>query len=234
MSGPQQGYVQGLITSLKAANVWSSLDRLWLFAAENATQALIDLKARATATAVNSPTFTANRGYAGNGTTSYLNSNYNPTTLGSKYLRDNASMATWVETAPAANGGIEIGTDNSAYSRIVTKSGATQRQFQVNSGTTATVPPATAVFTGWFHAQRTAPAVSTLFRNGVAEFGSIEPSIALQNKNAGILAGPISAPNFAGFSTARVAASLFGSSLAGKEVALYTAMRTYMTSVGVA
>jgi hypothetical protein len=41
--------------------------------AENAPSALVDLFGLASATAVNSPTFTADQGYAGNGTSSYLN-----------------------------------------------------------------------------------------------------------------------------------------------------------------
>ncbi|MEI6204900.1 MAG: hypothetical protein WCP68_23385 [Enhydrobacter sp.] len=56
VTGSQRRRVAALIRSLKAAGVWPLLDRLWLFAAENNVQALIDLKAIATATLVNSPT----------------------------------------------------------------------------------------------------------------------------------------------------------------------------------
>jgi hypothetical protein len=61
-------------------NLFNSMDgsiltpaRLWLHAAENSQSALVDLYGLASATAVNSPTFTTDRGYAGNGTSSYLN-----------------------------------------------------------------------------------------------------------------------------------------------------------------
>src|SRR5262249_57621708 len=81
----QLGFVDRLIFDLKAANVWAGLDRLWLFAAENSQQALIDLVARAGATAVNSPTFTATRGWQGNGTSSYLHSHFNPPTAARQF-----------------------------------------------------------------------------------------------------------------------------------------------------
>jgi hypothetical protein len=44
-------------------------------------------------TLVNSPTFTANQGFNGNGTSSYINTNYNPSTFSSpKYLLNDASL----------------------------------------------------------------------------------------------------------------------------------------------
>jgi hypothetical protein len=70
LSNSELRLVSNLIRGLKTDGVWSSLDRLWLFAAENSTQALTDLVARSSATATNSPTFTANQGFAGNGTPS--------------------------------------------------------------------------------------------------------------------------------------------------------------------
>ena len=48
--------------------VWAKLDQIWIFAAENAKSALIDLKGLATATSTGgiAPSFTADRGYTGN------------------------------------------------------------------------------------------------------------------------------------------------------------------------
>jgi hypothetical protein len=48
--------INDLIMGLMADGVWSKLDRLWLFAAENSQSALIDIKGAVSATAVNTPT----------------------------------------------------------------------------------------------------------------------------------------------------------------------------------
>lgn len=75
VSAAQLGRVDRLARCLKVGGVWPVADRIWLLAAENSTQSLVDLLARATATATNSPTFTAFAGWAGNGTTAFINLN---------------------------------------------------------------------------------------------------------------------------------------------------------------
>ena len=62
VSSTRRTLVDALIRGLKTDGVWSKLDRLWLFAAENATSALVDVKEGRLATAVSSPTFTTDRG----------------------------------------------------------------------------------------------------------------------------------------------------------------------------
>jgi len=72
--------ISDTIRALKGAGVWTDLDFLPVLAAENAASALVDWKARKAMTAVNTPTFTADQGYAFNGTTSYLNTGFIPST----------------------------------------------------------------------------------------------------------------------------------------------------------
>ncbi len=64
----------------KAAGTWALTDDYWGLWAENEPQALTSLKQRRLATAVAAPAFVADRGYTGNGTTSYLNSGFIPST----------------------------------------------------------------------------------------------------------------------------------------------------------
>ena len=49
-----------------------------------------------TASLVNSPTFTTDRGFTGNGSTSYLDSGYNVSTGGGVYAQDSAHMGVYV------------------------------------------------------------------------------------------------------------------------------------------
>lgn len=65
--------VSTLVTGLKSAGIWSKLDWLLLLANETAQGSRVNLRNPAKiATAVNSPTFTADRGWTGNGNSAYL------------------------------------------------------------------------------------------------------------------------------------------------------------------
>jgi hypothetical protein len=232
VSSAQMRRVSMLIRSLKSAGVWSSLDRLWLFASENTTQALIDLKARATATAVNSPTFTASRGYLGNGSNAYIDSGFNASTAGGNYVRDDASFGVWVETGHTNTGQAQgyIGNDETNFSHILQDDTAAVGSVNANS--------ADASFTfstrlGLWHAQRTASNAQALFQNGASVAASSNASVALVNRNVFILAS-----NNGGVAyrpvAARIASAHIGKSLtAGQNAAIYSAERAYMTAVGV-
>lgn len=237
VSDAQKRLVAILLRSLKFAGVWSSLDRLWLFAAENATQALIDIKALATATATNSPTFTAGRGYKGSHLSAYLNSNFNPTAGTPNYQRNSASYGLWVETAESDPAGAYrlMGNDSSNYSEISV--GVAFLSIHLNQGSPTSVSTMASTATGLVTGSRIAASgagSTTFYLNGGAQGTGAIASIALPNNNFNILAG-----NNAGAvyqqSDARVAAVVIGGALtAAQHLALYAALRAYMTSVGVA
>src|SRR5215475_3606794 len=65
VSSGRQTLVDNFIVGAKADGFWTKLDRLWFHWAENQPQALTDMIALTLATAVNSPTFTVDRGYTG-------------------------------------------------------------------------------------------------------------------------------------------------------------------------
>lgn len=74
--------VEALITTLKADDVWNYLLWLGLGPMHDAQAARVNLKTPAqVASAVNSPTFTAKQGYAGDGATSYLDTGIAGTAL---------------------------------------------------------------------------------------------------------------------------------------------------------
>ena len=81
-----------LLVDLKSAGVWSKLDTFANFATDGDSNfALIDWKRLSQYTAVNSPTFTTNQGFKGNGTSSYIDTNFTPSTNGINYQLNNAS-----------------------------------------------------------------------------------------------------------------------------------------------
>ena len=96
----QQILQNQLVLDLKSAGVWNKLDSLRVYATDGSSDyALIDWKRLTTCTAVNSPTFTTNAGYKGNGTSSYIDSNFDPSVNGVNYTTDNASIFAYISAA---------------------------------------------------------------------------------------------------------------------------------------
>lgn len=97
-SASQQTLQNTLVTDLKTAGVWDKLDLFYVFATDgDSDYATLNWKAPSShqATKVNSPTFTANSGFAGDGSSSYLDTNYNPATSGTNYTLNDASISIW-------------------------------------------------------------------------------------------------------------------------------------------
>ena len=85
-----------LVKDLKAGGVWSKLNTFGVFATDGDSDfALIDWKRLTDYTAVNSPTFNVNNGYEGNGTSSYINLNFNATT---ETTIDSLTFGVWSNT----------------------------------------------------------------------------------------------------------------------------------------
>jgi hypothetical protein len=82
-----------LVLDLKDGGIWSKLDTLGVFATDGDSDfALIDWLRLSQYTAVNSPTFTSNGGFTGNGTSSYIDTNFNPSTSGVNYTLNDACI----------------------------------------------------------------------------------------------------------------------------------------------
>jgi hypothetical protein len=96
-SGGQQTLQNNLVVALKAGGIWSKLDSFRVYATDgSANYALIDWKRLVNCTAVNSPSFTTNVGYRGDGTSSYINSNFTPSTDGVNYTLNSASIFAYI------------------------------------------------------------------------------------------------------------------------------------------
>jgi hypothetical protein len=91
-SSGQQTLQNQLVVDLKDGGIWSKLDTFGVFATDGDSDfALIDWIRLSQYTAVNSPTFTTNVGFQGDGTSSYIDTNFNPSTSGVNYTLDDAS-----------------------------------------------------------------------------------------------------------------------------------------------
>ena len=232
VSDPRKDLIDALIVGLKTDGIWSKLDRLWIFRAENATSALTDLKALAVATAVNSPTFTADRGYAGNGSTSYINTNFNPGTGTPNYTGNAACFGIWDNTTSSNSGTVPIGIsyfghlsegtihypDGNSYWRVNTSGG----------GLTVAYPGP-----GLHMANRSTSGANQLYRNGSSIVSDTVSATANTTTNFYVCArnNDSGTPTAGSHSTDQIGIVIFGGTLSSTEHGnLYTRLNTYVTA----
>jgi hypothetical protein len=109
-------YYDELFDSLDFYKLYDSLDVYVITAAHDTFASLLNLKGDySNATPVNKPTFTVDRGWAGNGTTSFINTNYSASLNGVNYKPHSASFGAYVRNNVASSDGMSaIGCYNSS------------------------------------------------------------------------------------------------------------------------
>jgi len=93
----------------------AEFDRLWVHGLQNEIAARTSVVNALTAdliTNVNSTTFTAGEGFQGNGTTMYLDTNYNPAVDGVKYTQNSASFGNHSLLGGVINDSLMMGVNN--------------------------------------------------------------------------------------------------------------------------
>lgn len=239
VSAGRQMEVNTLIAGLKTDGVWTKLDRLWLLAAENEPSALTDLVADSLATATNSPTFTTDAGYAGDGTNSFIHTNYNPVTDGVNYIQDSAHISAWDTVAAFPSGGFALmgATDNVSKTTAIFPSFAATTTGDLNSIDQFFQVPRVADGTPHLMLTRGSSSQVSLYANGAVTSGS---PFTLTSHGAPNLPFYICGIRFAGNTlpsfgtTDQIAATSIGGDLSATDASnLYSRLRTYMTAVGV-
>ena len=233
----RKGVIDTCIGAIKTAGVWTKLDCLWIRAAHDSQAALLDWKRLSDSTAVNSPTFTTDRGFTGDGSTSYINTNFTPSTDGVNYIRDSASMGAYLNagTDTAVSGPNSIGVSTASHQARIepwrsSTPGATVRS-RVNTLTATTVGTVTTRY-GLTAINRSGGSAEQVYRNGSSIGTSAVASTGLCNIDVYEL-GQNNAGSLGGASDNRIAASFVGGSLTSTEHAdLFTAIEAYLDAVG--
>ncbi len=225
------------VAAEKASGAWGLTDDYWPFWGENLIQATVSLKQRRTVTLVNAPVFTARRHFATNGSSSYLDTGFIPSTHKiaasthnvrlAVYLRDNLSGNTYAAGA--------VSSSNRTL-RARPRNGSVAYLDANSSSGTYTLPAATSA--GYTAGSRDAAsgANSYGYKNGVAmvqavaptAFGSaslpVVPILVGGYNNAGVFAGPRATS--IGFMTVGAALS------AAQELAQYNAVQAWASALG--
>jgi Ni/Co efflux regulator RcnB len=100
--------INNTIVALKGAGLWSKIDVMWFPASETAQAGRLNWKLPGTYSLVEgfNPTHTVDRGYAGDGTEDYLDTQWNPSTNGVQFTLNSATLGIYV------NAGTDTATDN--------------------------------------------------------------------------------------------------------------------------
>lgn len=231
-STPQKKKQNQLILDLKAAGIWTLLDTFNVFATNGSSDfATLNWKSPTSnqCTKINSPTFTTNIGFNGNGTTSYVNSNYTPS--GVNYSLNSCGYGGYIHTESAVTTSLDFGViSSSRFSQLNSRRGDNTSIIAVNTLNNTVASNASSK--GFWHLHRTSSSASAAYKNGL-----------LVNSNTIASNGPLhAAPFFIGarsvdgtsadsFSARAIGMFWAGNTLAGKEVDFYNAWNTYFTSL---
>lgn len=109
----RKALINDLIVSLKDGGVWDKLDVLWLIGADSQASTRNWVQDAFNLSAVNSPSFLADRRFASDGSTSYLETGFNLSSAsGRKYMLNSAAIGVWCYT-DGQSGVVDAGTTNS-------------------------------------------------------------------------------------------------------------------------
>lgn len=208
--------------SLAIANLSDAFDVMYDLGGETTEQSLKNLvKRQHDATAVNSPTWTQWEGFTGNGTSSYLNTNYNPATQGVVYVQNSASLGVYIRTN-VDEAGVDIGAQTEGYTTgiyISTRRYDTKFYWQINENTNSQfVNGVSWDSRGFTVAVRPNSTQVYGYKNGVNYGGAKSAnSIGTPNLNIYILCGSYGQVPTT-FSTKQTSFAFLGKSLSATEV----------------
>ena len=219
------------IASLTVAGVWQKLDMLQVYAADAQANALLNwISSSYNASVVNSPTFTADRGFTSvSGTSSYVASGYTPSS-GPKWGQNDHTFGRWMRTGPGG-----AGMDFGAYETATLKSATifsneTGGQYIVgDSGTTQSV---LADPIGSVIANRSSSGSFDIYKNGA--FVTNVSAVSRGGTTLEMFVGAYHLDGVAAtYSPNQIGAVWTGQALNSTEIAaLHTALQAYMTGVG--
>ncbi len=227
VSGARRVVVNSLIVGLKADGVWTGLDLLSIYAAENTPSALTDMKALTLSTAVSSPTFATDLGYTGNGSSSYIDSNFNISTA-TNFQQDSGSHFGWSNTGNFAQLGALWGllASGGVHNRCLPQfSGSLFWSVNESGNVTQANSPDPA---GLYFQARTGATAQEVDINGTLFQSDAAPSSAVPNTTLTALSDGTN------FSSRQICCLGCGTGFnATDRTKIYNRLRTYMTAVGV-
>jgi hypothetical protein len=219
----RKALIDTYIGALKTAGVWALMDTLYVLAAQDATDALLNwVQNTNTAAGVNSPAFVVNKGYTGSPYSAYVTTN-RPGNASGHYTTNSASFGVWELTNISTGSGVFAG---GGVASLNGRSASNQVSFSVNDYTGTTY--ASTNSQGFWVGNRSASAARQFYLNG-ASIGSDTVSSNAPSSAPFI----ISATNTSYPDSHQVALAFTGGSMTSTQIGnLYTATYNYLHAIG--
>lgn len=226
--------------SLINNGLWSGVSTMQIYASPTEQAARVDAKS-GTVTAVNSGmTFTADQGFTGTGTASFINTGVNPVTGDSKLAPGNVSYAYYVR-GNIDTSGVDMGFNSTTTGRSVIVTGAkspSTSNFRLNNSNTSAdnTYAGIADVSGLWSVSRKTTNACTLFNKGTQVHTTDTVNTDVGESSNTIFVGNRNSSN----NTSGVNGTLrqYGMFIAGsgrtpaQEAALSAAVSSYLTSIG--
>lgn len=210
--------------------VMAKLDAFYMPAGIDAQSSLLNwVSTSYNLTAVNSPAFVVDRGYTGDGLTSYLDTGFNPTTaVGAKFTQNSASLGLWSRTN--LNNAGAASNDMGNVNAQITRQGAVSGQSVGRANTGSGVLIGAGAYPGDVGWSRTASNVWEGYAQGLDAGGGTDASAAMTNATIRILS-----VNASLFGVNQIASAHIGGGLsAADHLVLKTARQTFLQAIGAA
>lgn len=225
-SPAQQTLQNQLVIDLKNAGIWAKLDTFAVFATDgNANFALVDWVRLVTMTSVNSPTYTSNLGFTTDGISSYINTEFLPSS-GANSSTNSCSFGFLWDLPTTAGGQITGVRDSfsSNLSYIVDRETAkiNSDAFSVNLPTNNT--------SGFWHINRKNAATIERYINGILQGSALDNSEGRPNFQF-TLGCLNNAGSFLTFDPHPFRIWFHASDLSTEAADFYTAIQTYITQI---
>jgi hypothetical protein len=229
-----KGHIDTFVRAIDTAGVFAKLDFLYLFFLHDEQASRVNLKSPGTytATAVNSPTFTAFSGWLGDGATSYLNTNYTVVTNSVNFVLNDSALSVFIGSNVSTGAQIDAGNLNA---RIAARGTGTSVATRFGSPTTTTTTGVAAGSTsvGWTCVARNSSTGYDVVRNNDAPYFVTMTSTAFVTRPIFMLC-VAGASNPTDYSTRLNRGVHISSYLSDTERdAYYDALSTLYTAIGV-
>ena len=234
VSTTQRGYVDTLIKAYKTAGVWTLLDHEWLFAAENKTQAKVDIVGLSSWTEPTTAVgFTAGRGINDAGLGSYINLGYAPSGA-VNFQQNTGSFGAYILTnrtsaaALTAMGSANTSTGSYSFFRPLNGSGV---EHDLNSSN-FNAPVNTTAMGNYLICRTNSTTIVPYKNNAALATGTTGAALAPSAFNwFGLTYNSNGSPNV--ITSDEVASMFTGGAMTGTQaLAKNAALNAYMTSVG--
>lgn len=229
----RKNLINDRIIAGKASTWWAKLDAIWVHAAHAPEAARLNwLGDRFNCIPINNPTFTVDRGYMGNGSSSYLDTQFNPyveASKGSKYQRLSASLGIRSNTDNSSLGSLAGFWDGAKGTTLNPRRTSTW-EARVNQASLRTIANPEGSSIGMFVIGRRSATEMFMAKNGTVSVTNTS-NAAAELANGNLMLGAISASSLR---ACQFSMGFIGAGLTDAEVTdIYNWFEVYRIAVGV-